>query len=67
MDELFAIQRSIGEVVGVIGLLNEKMPTTYTADSIQDPIIEEVKEVVAKPEGEGGEEDPGNEEAAAEG
>ena len=43
MDEFFAIEKNVGEVVGVIGLQNEKMPTTYQAESYEE-VVEEVKE-----------------------
>ena len=48
MDEFFAIERNIGEVVGVIGLQNEKEQTTFdiTADMIEERVEEEVKEEV---------------------
>jgi hypothetical protein len=65
MDEFFAIERCIGEVVGVIGLQNEKMATTFSADRTEEPCMEEVKVATAKPEGEGeGEEPPAAEEPA---
>ena len=54
MDEFFAVERCIGEVVGVIGLQNEKMSTTFTADRIEEPVMEDAKEP-AKPDGDGGE------------
>mmetsp|Transcript_15594 Transcript_15594/g.19613 ORF Transcript_15594/g.19613 Transcript_15594/m.19613 type:complete len:196 (+) Transcript_15594:2706-3293(+) len=63
MDEFFAIEKNIGEVVGVIGLQNEKMPTTFSPESTEEIVVEEVKEVAAKPEGEE-EEDPAAAEAA---
>ena len=46
MDEFFAIERNIGEVVGVIGLQNDKEQTTFdiTADMIEERVEEEVKE-----------------------
>ena len=40
MDEFFAIEKTIGEVVGVIGLQNEKMPTTYQPESYEEPVEE---------------------------
>lgn len=66
MDEFFAIQRNIGEVVGVIGLQDEKEESTFSLppELYEEPVIEEVKEPVAKAEGEDGEE---AEEAAPEG
>ena len=51
MDELMAVERCIGEVVGVIGLQNEKMSTTFAADRIEEPVIEEEKVAAAKPDG----------------
>ena len=64
MDEFFAIQRNIGEVVGVIGLQNEKESQQFEIpdDMIEMPVVEETKEEV-KVDGEGGE----GEEAAPEG
>jgi len=66
MDEFFAIERSIGEVVGVISLQNEKEVTTFDLanDCYEEIVIEEVKKVVVKVEG--GDEDEGEQEAAAE-
>ena len=48
MDEFFAIERNIGEVVGVIGLQNDKEQTTFdiTAEMIEEKVEEEVKENV---------------------
>lgn len=67
MDEFFAIERNIGEVVGVISLQNEKEVTTFDlpADCYEEIVVEEAKEPVAKPEGEEAEE--GGDDAAAEG
>ena len=50
MDEFFAIERNIGEVVGVIGLQNDKEQTTFdiTADMIEERVEEEVKEKPAQ-------------------
>ena len=67
MDEFFAIERNIGEVVGVIGLQNDKEQTTFdiTADMIEERVEEEVKEAPAPlldEEGNPVEPEPGNEE-----
>lgn len=58
MDEFFSIERSIGEVVGVISLQNEKEATSYEvpADCFEEPVVEEAKEAAPKQEGEDGEE-----------
>ena len=50
MDEFFAIERNIGEVVGVIGLQNDKEQTTFdiTAEMIEEKVEEEVKEKPAQ-------------------
>ena len=63
MDEFFAIERDIGEVVGVIGLQNEKMPTTFQPESIEEKVEEEVKEVAPKTGDD--EEDPAENQSAA--
>ena len=71
MDEFFAIERNIGEVVGVIGLQNDKEQTTFdiTAEMIEEKVEEEVKEKPAQqldeegnpiPEEEGGAEEGGS-------
>ena len=46
MDEFFAIERNIGEVVGVIGLQNDKEQTTFdiTADMVEERVEEEREE-----------------------
>ena len=62
MDEFFSIEKNIGEVVGVIGLQNEKMPTTYQPDSYEEPVEEVKEEVKAPAEGEEPPEDPPAEE-----
>ena len=65
MDEFFAIERNIGEVVGVIGLQNDKEQTTFdiTADMIEERVEEEVKEAPAPLlDEEGNPIEPGNEE-----
>ena len=43
MDELFTIQRSIGEIAGVMSLTSEKQPTTFdiSADMIEQAEEEE--------------------------
>lgn len=53
MDEFFAIERNIGEVVGVIGLQNEKQQTTFeiTDEMYEEPVEEETKEEKPKVEG----------------
>lgn len=59
MDEFFAIEKTIGEVVGVISLQNEKEQSTFDISpaEIQEPVQEEVKEAPPKKaEGEEGEE-----------
>jgi len=58
MDEFFAIEKCVGEVVGVIGLQNEKQPDIFdiTPDMIQHPVAEEVKAVVEKKDGDDDEE-----------
>lgn len=68
MDEFFAIERNIGEVVGVIGLQNEKEQTTFdiTADMIEERVEEEVKEERKVELDEEGNPIEPNEEAAAE-
>lgn len=64
MDEFFAIEKNIGEVVGVIGLQNEKEQHVFevTESMWEEPQAEEVKEEKPKVEGDDGEEP---EEAAA--
>ena len=64
MDEFFAIERDIGEVVGVISLENEEEPANYvkTPDMWQEPVVEEVKVEEAKPKEEGEEEEAAPEE-----
>jgi len=59
MDEFFAIEKTIGEVVGVIGLQNEKMPTTYQPESYEEPVEEVKEEKPAPAEGDDGPEDGG--------
>ena len=66
MDEFFAIEKCIGEVVGIISLQNEKQPTTFEPDMIEQPVFEEVKKPEEKKEGEGDEEG-GDEPPAEEG
>ena len=66
MDEFFAIERDIGEVVGVIGLQNEKMPTTFQPSSIEEKVEEEVKEVEKKQGDDDGEGSAAEEPAAGE-
>lgn len=58
MDEFFAIEKNIGEVVGVIGLQNEKEQSTFelTNEMFEEKVEEEVKVAPVKAEGEEGEE-----------
>ena len=58
MDEFFAIERNIGEVVGVIGLQSEQESTMFdvTPDMIEEPKAEEPPEEEEK-KGEGEEEE----------
>jgi hypothetical protein len=53
MDEFFAIERSIGEVVGVISLQSEKEVTTFDLpnDCYEEIVVEEVKQAAPKAEG----------------
>jgi len=68
MDEFFAIERSIGEVVGVISLQSEKEVTTFDLpnDCYEEIVVEEVKQAAPKAEG-GDDEEEGDQEAAAPG
>ncbi len=64
MDEFFAIEKNIGEVVGVIGLQNEKEASNYekTPDMWEEKVVEEEKKEEVKPVGEGEEEEAAPEE-----
>lgn len=68
MDEFFAIQKNLGEVVGVISLENEEEPANYvkTPDMWQEPVVEEAKEEEAKPAAEEEEEAAAAEELGGE-
>ena len=65
MDEFFAIERNIGEIVGVIGLQNEKESNVFevTNEMWEEPQAEEEKEEKPKAEGD---DDENQEEAAPE-
>lgn len=69
MDEFFAIEKNIGEVVGVVSLQNEKELSTFDIgpDEVEEPVEEEVKEAAPKQKPEGEEEEGGEEPPAEDG
>lgn len=57
MDELFSVERNVGEICGVVCLLSDKQPTTFevTSDMIEEPVEEEEQKVAPKLDEEGNE------------